>query len=77
MSNEGQVREALLDLLRAADDVNDPTGSAEGDQLTAHNEKRQGEILAAWEKLAFLTGNEELARSRGFNPTGDGFQKQS
>ena len=77
-AKEEKIREALLEILGAADDTNDdtnypndPAGGAEGAGLqghNGHNENRQGAILLGWEKLAFLTDNGDLADEHGFRP---------
>ena len=63
-----EIRLALQQILAAADQIGNapehPGGP--GHIHAGHDETQQGLILQAWEKLALLTGNHDLARKNGF-----------
>ena len=63
-----EIRLALQKILAAADQIGNapehPGGP--GHIHAGHDETQQGLILQAWEKLAILTGNHDLARKNGF-----------
>ena len=70
MSNPGaanrEIRQAPQQVLAAADQIGNAPGRPGSPTPAGHDETQQGLILQAWEKLALLTGNHDLARKNGF-----------
>ena len=58
--------ETLLKVREAAAAINRQENGPDPALLEQHNEKQRGEILLAWERLAALTGNHDLAENAGF-----------
>ena len=61
-----EIRQALQQVLAAADRIGNAPEHHGLPAHARHDETRQGLILQAWEKLALLTGNHDLARENGF-----------
>ena len=61
-----EIRQALKQVLAAADQIGNAPEHHGLPAHARHDETQQGLILQAWEKLALLTGNHDLARENGF-----------
>ena len=61
-----EIRQALQQVLTAADQIGNAPEHPRSPTHVRHDETQQGLILQAWEKLALLTGNHDLARESGF-----------
>ena len=61
-----EIRQALQQVLAAADQIGNAPGHPGSPTPVGYDETQQGLILQAWEKLALLTGNHDLARKNVF-----------
>ena len=61
-----EIRQSLQQVLTAADQIGNAPEHPRSPTHVRHDETQQGLILQAWEKLALLTGNHDLARESGF-----------
>ena len=61
-----EIRQALQQVLSAADQIGNAPEHHGSPTHVRHDETQQCLILRAWEKLALLTGNRDLARENGF-----------
>ena len=61
-----EIRQALQQILAAADQIGNAPEHPGSPIHVRHDETQQCLILRAWEKLALLTGNHDLARENGF-----------